>query len=351
MDSCKFGYNAPSKYFSEASDMSSKFAFSLGVLVLAVAILLGLGLFAAPPTLAQAAGTSTPTPTPIPDDAHTETFADFLVLRYDPKTQTLFIEPINPKIKIVIRNQVGVTGAAAPAATAAPTPTAAPLDASKLRGKIIFKSTRDGGEYPKEFLYYIMNPDGTDVQRVDTQAAKDLLDVIQGLEGFSPDRTKVVMGDRDCGSYEENECSLYILTPAEHAAMIFSDEEPSQGEWFAQKDMMAKEPVWSPRGDYIVFASNHESPPGCRKTENIFKGTPGQKPVIRRLTSNCAGADSGRPSFSPDGSQVVYWSQFPGPNRELYVIDVGADDSFDWRSVTPKQITFEGDNWDPLWIK
>ncbi len=331
--------------------MKFKLGIALGAIVLVVTLLLALGSFATTPTFAQNIGTSTPTPTPITDDAHTEVFADFLVLRYDPLTQTLYIEPINPKLRIVIRNQAGGASSAAPAATPMPTPTAAPLDATKLRGKIIFKSTRENGEYAGEFLYYIMNPDGTDIQRVNTDEAKKLLGVIQGLEGFSPDRSKVVVGDRACGSYIENDCRLYILTPEQHAQMIFSDEEPSQGEWFGQKNVKAKEPAWSPRGDYIAFASNHEAPDGCRKTENIFKATPGQNPVIRRLTSYCAGADSGRPSFSPDGSQIVYWSQFPGPDRDLYIIDVGADDTVDWRSVTPKQITFEGDNWDPIWIK
>ena len=106
-----------------------------------------------------------------------------------------------------------------------------------------------------------------------------------------------------------------------------------------------------PRGNFIAFASNHEVPAGCRKTSNIFVGTPKQNAVIRRLTAYCAGADTGRPSFSPDGSELVYWTQFPGPDRDLYIVEVGEDTSFDWRSTTPKRITFEGDNWDPIWVK
>lgn len=324
------------------------FGAMLGVFVMLFA-------FAAMPAAsihAQTGSTPTPTATPIPDDAHTEAFADFLILRYDPLNKIIYIEPIHPSIRIVIGNQAAGNAAIAPVTTTpAPTPTAAPLDATKLRGKIIFKSTRENGEYPNEFLYYLMNPDGTDAQRVDTGEAKKLLNVIQGLEGFSPDRTQVVMGDRACGSYIENDCRLYILTPAQHAQMIFSDEEPSQGEWFGQKNVKAKEPVWSPRGDYIVFASNHEAPDGCHKTMNLFKATAKQNPVIQRLTAYCAGGDTGRPSFSPDGGQVVYWTQFPGPNRDVYILDIAADDSIDWRSLTPKRITFEGDNWDPIWIK
>ncbi len=303
---------------------------------------------------ATATHTATPTParTKVTDDALTEAFADFLIVRYDPARNIIYIEPIDPNAKIVIRNAANVsTSAAAPAATGLPKATPMPLDAAALRGKILFKSTREHGSYPDEYLYYVMNPDGTGVTRVDTDSAKALLNVIEGKEGFSPDGQSVVMGDRACGTYEDDECSLYILNTALHSGMIFSDDEPSQGVWFSQKDVKAKEPAWSPRGDYIIFVSNHESPPGCRKTSNIFKGTVGQKPVIRRLTEYCAGADSGRPSFNPEGTQVVYWTQFPGPHRDLYIVDVGADDSFDYRSTKPKRITFEGDNWDAIWIK
>jgi len=356
-----------------------KFLVLVFTIGLVLVILLGVGLSTPAPTNAQAQATSTskptrtstrkarpsatptlngsgqisapPTQTPMAadEDANTEYFADFLVVRYDPKLKILYIEPVDPSVKIVIGNQVNV--AAAVPVTPTPTPTAFPLDPAALRGKIIFKSTRDGGSYPNEYLYYAMNPDGTGIERLDTTQTRALLTVIQGLEGFSPDRTKVAMGDRACGSYYENTCQLYILDASDNANMIFSDNEPSEGLWFGQPNVRAKEPVWSPRGTFIAFASNHEVPAGCRKTSNIFVGTPKQNAVIRRLTAYCAGADTGRPSFNPDGSELVYWTQFPGPNRDLYIVDVGEDTSFDWRSTTPKRITFEGDNWDPLWVK
>lgn len=333
--------------------MQLKIALGSCALVIVFFAMLGLGPFSATPIHAQNTSIRTPTPTTIPDDALTDQLGDFLIVRYDPVRKIIHIAPIDPSVRIVVGNQadfLAPSNLPAPAPNT-PTPSPTPLNATALRGKIIFKSTRGGGTYPNEFLYFLMNPDGTGVQRLDTSQARALLDGIQGLEGFSPDRTKVVMGDRACGTYFENECDLYILSTEYHAKMIFSDQEPSQGEWFGQPNVKAKEPVWSPRGDYIVFASNHEVPDGCRKTENLFKGTTGQNPVIRRLTKYCAGADTGRPSFSPDGLQVVYWSQFPGPDRNLFLIEVGTDDTFDWRSAQPKQITFEGDNWDPLWIK
>jgi Tol biopolymer transport system component len=223
------------------------------------------------------------------------------------------------------------------------------LTVAELRGKIIFKSDRDGGP----FNYYVMNADGSNIQRLEKAAAEAFANPLQAREGLSPDGSQIVLGERRCGySIDIYTCALYILDTKLHADLIYSDREPSQGIWFVQNNVKAKAPVWSPRGDYIAFVSNHETPVGCRKTANLFKGTPTQKPVIRRLTEFCAGADTDHPSFSPDGSQIVFWSEFPTKNREIFVVDVGADDSFDHRNTTPRLLTpDEYNDWDPLWIK
>ena len=314
------------------------------VILVGCIVLVSLGMWAAAPIHAQSGSAPTPTPTRITWSNETvdKRITDFLGMRVDPVNKIIYLFPIDPSVRILIGGQ----GANASAQT---TPT--PLDAAALRGKIIFKSTRDGGKYPYEYFYYSMNPDGSEIKRLNTDQTKALLKVIQGLEGFSPDRSQVVIGKGNCTPGSSLQCELLILPVAEFSEDIFSGHAPTQGRWFYQKKKAAKDPVWSPRGDYVVFASNHEMPEGCTKTMNLFKGTPKQKPVIRRLTSYCARGDTGHPSFSPDGSQVVYWTQYPGPRRDIYVIDVGADDSFDWRAAQPKRVTFEADNWDPIWVK
>ena len=339
------------------------------VILVGCIVLLSLGIWGAAPIHAQSGSAPTPTPTRITwsDETVDKRITDFLHASYDPVNKIILLFPVDPSVRIVIGGQDVNFSAQA-------TPT--PLDAAALRGKIIFKSTRDGGKYPYEYFYYSMNPDGSEVTRLNTEQTKEFLNVVQGLEGFSPDRTQVVIGERSCNPDEDTDvlvCALYILSVQEHAKMIFSENEPSQGEWFRKqrtvtkkgdpddkdspetekvgRGAFAKDPVWSPRGDYIAFVSNHETPAGCVPTMNLFIGTPKQNPVIRRLTSYCAWSDTGHPSFSPDGSQIVYWTQYPGPNHDIYVIGVGTDDSFDWRVAQPKRITFESDNWDPIWVK
>lgn len=280
---------------------------------------------------------------------------------WDPVRQVLIIYATTPGATIAIagtplpsNNNANAPVKAAPTPlrpTAKPTATrtATPLTVEQLKGKIVYKSDRDGAP----FNYYSINPDGSDLQKLDKAATEALINPLQAREGLSPDGSKIVLGERRCG-YQIGlyTCALYVLDTTLNADEIYSGREPSQGIWFTQNKVKAKAPVWSPRGDYILFVSNHETPPGCRPTANLFKGTPTQKPVIRRLTEFCAGADTDHPSVSPDGSQVVFASQFPTGNMELFIVDVGADDSFDFRSTSPRLITpgnFKA--WDPLWIK
>jgi hypothetical protein len=87
-------------------------------------------------------------------------------------------------------------------------------------------------------------------------------------------------------------------------------------------------------------------------TVNIFKGTPTQNPTIRRLTQFCGGANAGRPSFSGNGSQLTFWSEFPGPLKQIYVLTVGASNDFDYRFSNPHIISDgKSNDWDPLWVK
>jgi Tol biopolymer transport system component len=86
----------------------------------------------------------------------------------------------------------------------------------------------------------------------------------------------------------------------------------------------------------------------------LFKKRPVQNAQVTRLTDKgdfCAGADAGRASFSPDGGSLAFWGAGSGL-KQIYVLDVGADDSFDFRFSHPRIISnHQADDWDPLWIK
>ncbi len=111
----------------------------------------------------------------------------------------------------------------------------------------------------------------------------------------------------------------------------------------------AWDPVWSPTQEYVAFVSNDS------QDDEIWivnrEGTD-----IRRLTeTNEAfnareiGKDTfipevnGNPSWSPDGSKIVFWSNRTG-HRQIWVMD--ADGS------NPHSLSTTGyDDWNPVWIK
>lgn len=313
-------------------------------------------------------------PTTAPPSATPNVLGFNFIAQYDPTTQVLTIFGTTPGATIVYAGTpllppptATVTDTPAPTDTptptntlpppppAAPRPTRTPAQTvteAGLNGKIIFKTDRDGGFYPNSFAYYVMNPDGSNQQRLDFTAANALVTSLQANEGYSPDGSRVVLPERRCyGAFQT--CALYILDTQLDAALINSNDDISHGLWFVNNGFQATYPVWSPAGNYIAFVSNHEAPSGqgCIRSPNIFKGTPGQKPVIRRLTTFCSGANVGHPSFNPGGSSLVFWSDNTGL-KQIYVLDVGPDDTFDFRFSNPHIIGDQHSNdWDPLWVK
>ncbi|MBI4675686.1 MAG: PD40 domain-containing protein [Chloroflexi bacterium] len=254
------------------------------------------------------------------------------------------------------------TETTAPTLTPSVTPTRGPRPPTKtpiaysrgaLVGKIIFKSTRNGGSFFRP-NWFMMNSDGAGIQALDNTAAEafaiSLESQAYGIENVEPGGARRVFGERRCPGV--GTCLLYILDTTLDAALINSSEDISKGQWFGSRNAVAKDPAWSPIGQYIAFASNHDPGDECvRKSMNIFKGTPNQNPTVRRLTHFCAGGNVSHPSFNGDGSLLVFSADQSGL-RQLFIVEVGADDSIDHAQVQERKISDgQANDWDPIWVK
>jgi len=197
----------------------------------------------------------------------------------------------------------------------------------KLDNQIVFDTDRDGNTE-----IYVMNPDGSGVQRLTTNAARD-------AEPFvSPDGTKILfVSDRD----GDNE--IFVMNSDGTNQMALTSNPASD-----------TEPAWSPDGTQIVFSSDRNgdsevfvmnadgsaqtaitsavgrdglaqfSPDGTKIVFTSERGgdldiwimnTDGSS--VTQLT-NAPGLDFA-PAWSPDGSQIAFTSERDG-NREIYVM-------------------------------
>lgn len=286
-----------------------------------------------------------------------------IVGQFDPTTHILTIFGMTPEATIVYgavalgptaTPTTAATSTTESSATPPPTntrvpvvvaqqPTPAPpvsVSAASLRGKILFKSLRNGGYFPSKFNYYSMNADGSGVQALDFKPAEAIYTSLLPYEGFTPDRSQVVVGEVACNAAP---CLLYILDPKVNPNFV-----RNQGQWtpsVSGRALKSVDPVWAPQGDWIAFVGNWEN----NHTNNIFKGTPFKRPAtFLRLTDFGGQADTRHPSYSPDGSSLAFATQIEG-HWQIWVLDPTAQD---YRTANPHNISSSAsDDWDPLWVK
>jgi Tol biopolymer transport system component len=99
---------------------------------------------------------------------------------------------------------------------------------------------------------------------------------------------------------------------------------------------IAYDPVWSPVGNTIAFVS-----PAPGNDEIFLINADGTG--LTQLTSNEWEWDK-HPSWSPDGSQIVFWSNRDTQRKQIWVMNA---DGSNLRNLSNNNFN----DWDPVWVK
>lgn len=199
--------------------------------------------------------------------------------------------------------------------TPTPLPTATPPGVlpAGLRGQILFWSDREGSA-----RLYSLDPV---TQRIARLADRWPYDLAMQPESLSP-----------FGNYR-----LVVREDERRIPQVFVyDEQYKVDRNLSQTTAWSYDAVWSPRGDWIAFVSQE---PG---NDEIYITDPTGKEKIR-LTYNGWEWDK-HPTWSPDGSQIVFYSNRDVGRRQLWIMSVDGSNQH-------RLIESPYEDWDPVWVK
>jgi hypothetical protein len=202
-----------------------------------------------------------------------------------------------------------------PSATPTLTPTATPTGIPQiLQGKIAFLTDRFGGKEP---TVLVMNPDGTGLARLNvTWAYYRALE----LDTFSPDRSQRLVVRGSQGAYE-----IWVQNTADGWTWYLTGA-----------GRVAYDPSWSPDSTHIAFVAQ------AGGNDEIFVLNKDTQQEIR-LTNNQWEWDK-HPSWSPDGRQIVFWSNRETGRKQIWIMNA---DGSEQRQL----LASDFNDWDPVWIK
>jgi Tol biopolymer transport system component len=189
---------------------------------------------------------------------------------------------------------------------------------------------------------YIMNANGTGVFSITG-------DIEEGFRSFgepdwAPDGESIAFRYwESSGDIASNE--VYIIGTKQNNSVIgLNNLSQSYAEDVA--------PSWSPDGSRIVFSSRRDSRPPDYSDEPPEDGEIGRKVVWEIYVMNVDGTEqqrltyylafSQRPVWSPDGTRIAFTTNRDGGNPEIYVLNI---ESGEFKRLTDNQHS----DWDPVW--
>lgn len=291
-----------------------------------------------PPNLATETPTITPfvvTNTPEPANAATATQVWIRATAIAFTTGTPTPLPANATVVAATATSVPPTATSRPSATPTPLfvllekipvaqPTVTPMVPAVLEGKILFLSSYRGN--PNQPNAMVMNPDGTGVGLLTTNY---FYNVVKARDAFSADGRFRVYSLREWGGAAHNAGRIQLFYDDS-----FYSSTQHQLTYFGAG--VAWSPAWSPTSETIALVSSES------QNDEIWVVQRNQWPPIQ-LTKNQWEWDH-HPSFSPDGSEIVFSSNRVTGRRQLWIMTSSGGDQ---RQLT--NFTFEA--WNPVWVK
>jgi hypothetical protein len=260
--------------------------------------------------MAEARAFTTGTPTPLPEGWVTATPRHTATPRPSPTPRPLYV---------LLTDLETLHSVLRPTNTPSPTPARMP---SSLIGKIAFRSYLLGGSIGQGRIL-LVDPDGSNLSYMpDLWAYRLTLE----RERTSPNGRYIVYQEKTSRGLN------LFLAPTdggEHQQVTFV----GKGKAF---DM-----AWSPDSRFIAYSSNQEGDDDIFVVE--IPGWSRSTPHTVKLTHDDGWQSDKHPSFSPDGSRIVFHSNRTGRNQ-IWVMNA---DGSDLRQL----IELDSDCWNPVWIK
>jgi hypothetical protein len=291
-----------------------------------------------PENLATATPTLTPivvVNTPTPGNAATATYVALYATAAAATTGTP--TPFPPDAVVLAATATPVPPAPAPTPTRTPTPVFVLLDdiptpapvateplPEELLGKIVFLTDYRGNVRRPDAM--VINPDGTGAG---VMTGRLFYDRTNERDSYSADKRYRVYSLREAGGEAYNAGLIQLFYDD-----AFYNSTRHQLTYFGAG--VAWAPVWSPARNVIALVSSESA------NDEIWLVEPGTWPAVQ-LTKNDWEWDH-HPSFSPDGTKLVFSSNRVTGRRQLWIMDLSTGEAH--------QLTnFPFEAWDPVWVK
>jgi TolB protein len=182
-----------------------------------------------------------------------------------------------------------------------------------LKGKILFMSDRGG-----QAAVYVLDPNSG---RIALLTARWPYDMAMQRENLSPD----------------GQARAFVQNDGRGVPQVYVYSQYYGGTWQVTFNTgMSYDPVWSPAGDRLAYVSTEGGNDDVYVVDTDGKNQ-------QRLTFNQWEWDK-HPSWSPDGTQIVFWSNQDSGRKQLWIVNADG---------TNRRLLLNSpyDDWDPVWIK